>query len=344
MILALLACTPVTLHDDTRLNLDPFAGPVSLASPYLLGAQFDLVLDGPAAELTDYRLVSQDAGVLSLGRGEFVNYDEDDDAYMAFPTTAVGEGQTELVVVSPSGDEVLRGSVEVKAPDSFELRAAADLDREEDPSAVESPTVFVGGQSAFRVDFFSGSTQLAGAGGLSVNSNSASVATPDDSTFPDDADWLVVEPSRAGDFSVTVSTGGEVVGDVSFSAVKADAVASVDVSRESESGAEEGDPVSVLAFAEDAEGGLVYGVPFTWAEDGQPFEATGDQYVYHYDPNVTTVVTAEGAGRVISFTVHGRGDVYDSNDVACAVANVGPVAPAVLLGLLGLRRRRAARG
>ncbi len=74
------------------------------------------------------------------------------------------------------------------------------------------------------------------------------------------------------------------------------------------------------------------------------FEETGDQYVYAYDADLTTTVTAEGAGRVIQFEVHGRGEVYDTNDVACAVANAGPVAPAILLGLLGLRRRRRSRG
>ncbi len=268
MILLLLACTSVSLSDNTRLNLDPFSGAVSLASPYVVGAQFDLLLDGPAAELRDYELVSRDAGVLSIGRGELSNDDDDDDdALMSFPTTAVGVGSTEVVVLGPTGEEVLQGTAEVAAPDSFELRAATDLELQENPEPVATPVVYVGGQSAFRVDFFFGDTPLAGAGGLGVESNNATVATPDDSTFPDDADWLVVEPSRAGDFSIALQSGGTAVGEVALTAVKADSVARVDVLRETENGAEEGDRIGVIAWAENEAGDRVYGVPFTWTEE-----------------------------------------------------------------------------
>ncbi len=342
MFLLLVACTHVTLHDDTRLNIDPFGSDVSLASPYLIGAQFEFLLDGPEAEISAYTLESMDAGVLTVGPGvlQMSESEDEDDRYMTFEATAVGEGDTEILVFDGDGVEVLRGDVAVEVPDRVEFRAASELEETENPDPVENPACYVGGESAFRVDFFHGNTQLAGAGGLGVDDRGQSVATPDDSVWPDDADWVVVAPQKNGDYTVGISTGGTEVTELSFTGVGDAGIDHIDARRDTESGAEEGDHLAVHAWGELDDDSRVYGLSFEWTENGTFLADVGDTYTYEYDPDVNTTVTASAAGQVMQLEVHGYGDVSDSNSMACAVVNAGPVAMGVLLTLLGVRRKR----
>ncbi len=342
MFLLLVSCAQVTLHDDTRLNLDPFGSEVSLASPYVLGAQFEFLLDGPEAEIQSYTLESLDAGVLSVGRGvlQMSESDDTDDRYMSFEATAVGEGDTEILVFDGDGIEVLRGDVAVKVPDRVEFRAASELEETENPDPVENPACYVGGESAFRVDFFHGDNQLAGAGGLGVDARDQSVATPDDSVWPDDADWVVVAPQKSGEYSVSISTGGTDVAEFAFTGVGDAGIDHIDARRDTESGAEEGDHLEVHAWGELDDDSRVYGLSFEWTENGSFLPDVGDTYTYEYDPDVTTTVTASAAGQVMQLEVHGYGDVSDSNSMMCSVLNAGPVAAGVLLAALGARRKR----
>ncbi|MBM4367279.1 MAG: hypothetical protein FJ102_13795 [Deltaproteobacteria bacterium] len=342
MLLLLLACSPVTLHDNTRLNLDPFGSEVALASPYAIGAQFEFLLDGPEAEIQDYTLESLDPGVLSVGRGvlQMSESDDTDDRYMSFEATAAGEGSTEVRVYDEDGVEVLRGDVAVKVPDRVELRAASDLDEAENPDPVSNPACYVSGESAFRVDFFHGDTQLAGAGGLGIDDRDQSVATPDDSVWPDDADWVVVAPQKTGEYKVGISSGGTEVAEFSFTGVNDAQIDHIDARRDSESGAEEGDALEVHAWGELDDDSRVYGLSFEWTENGSFLPDVGDTYTYEYDPDVSTTVTASAAGQVMQLEVHGYGYVSDSNSMMCSVLNAGPVAMGVLLATLGVRRKR----
>lgn len=339
--LVLLACSPARLRDDTQLNLDLADVPVSLASPYLLGSNFEFLVYASDDDIEDYRVEVSDGSVLSVGRGQYIDDDEsNDEDHVSFPAVAVGEGTTEVRVYDARGDEVVSGEATVAKPDRFEVRAATDLALSENPDPLEHPTLLRDGSASFRLDFFLGETELAGAGGVSASIAGNTEATPDDSTFPDDENWLTIVPARLGEQTVDIEAGGAAIGSFSFVSIDEDDVAKIDASRDSEAAADEGDTLTVTAWAETDAGERVYGMPFRWMENGVTFDEGGDQYQYEYDSDVETDVMVQGGGQTLRMTVHGRGYVADSDDVACAVANVGPIASAVVLALLGIARRR----
>lgn len=331
MLTLLLACSPVRLVDDTRINLEP--GGTSLGSPYVVGAEFTLLLD-MAGSPEGWSVESSDPAVLELGSA-VVERDSDGDAHLEIEAFAVGVGSTALVVTDDRGDTVLSPTAEVRAPTRVELRAAVDTSagREE---VVEDPQVCVGGESVFRVDFFDGDESLAGAGGLVV---SGPEVTTDESNFASDHDWIVVTPTSAGTLVVDLETGGVAAGSVTLEAVDASHIDAIDLKRDPESAASRGDSLKITADALDADGERVFGAPITWSEDGGPAEE-GDEYVYDFDPSVTTDVTVQIGALSETVTVHGDGTPVESDSVACAVANVGPVALAIGLSLLGVARRR----
>ena len=337
----LLACSSVTLRDDTQLNLDLEDVPVSLASPYLVGAHFDLRLVGNVSDLEDYSLQADTPGIFTIGKPTFEDGNEtDDEDRLVFPTIADQPGSTILRVFNADGEEILEGEARVEVPTRFDLYASTDIEVEVDPQPVHIPNVYTGGRASFRIDFSADGQPLAGAGGVTAQVRGESDAIPDDSTFPDDENWLTLAPTYGGEQVVVVKTGGIEVGEFSFLSVNDTGVENVQALRDSEDDADEGDPLSVTVWGEDPAGARVYGIPFRWQQDGQPFAESGDQYIYTFDSDVETDVLVQGGGRTLSMSVHGVGNIADSNDVACAVANVGPIGSAMVLALLGIARRR----
>ncbi len=337
MILLVLACSPVTLTDDTRLSLDPIAG-ASLASPYTLGAQFDLQLRGPEAVVEEYTLVSTDEDVLELGAGV-----SDDDGQLAFAAIATGEGTTQLVVLDADGNEAFRGMAEVLRPSRAELRAATDLSAEEEAGALDAASVCVGGEALFRVDLFRGEEALAGAGGLAADTTSSAAVGVEVSSFITDHDWLRIAPDAAGAVDVRLLVAGAELQVVSMTAVAETDVQELELGSQSEAGAQVGDDLEVVAWGTTGGGERVYGVPVAW-ESGAEQLGQGDTLRYSFDPAVTSVVSALGASQEAQVVVHGVATVSDSDTAACAVANVGPVGAAIVLAMLGALRRRGSRG
>jgi hypothetical protein len=341
LLLLLVACSPVRLTDTTRLAPDLLgADPGHLATPYVVGASFSIVLSTPK-DPAGWTLEATDPDVLAVGEGE-IDRDEDGDGTLTFPVTAVCVGSVELVVHDREGAEALRADARVAAPTRAELRSASDLELDPTAPALSLPKVLVGGTAAFRVDFFDGDTPLAGAGGLVATAGSGLVLE-DKSTFPTDSDWLVITPSEPGTLTLDLATGGADAGSVSLEAVDTSVVAGITVDRDEEAGAEDGDSLQVLAILEDSAGAEIYGASFTWTAGGEALDAPGDVFTYTFDASEATVVEVATGDLSETVTVHGRGgDVSDTSNVACAVANVGPVGVAVLLAAMGAVRRRRA--
>jgi hypothetical protein len=343
LLLLLVACSPVRLTDTTRLAPDLFgADPDHLATPYVVGASFQILLSTPK-DPGGWTLEATDPDVLAVGEGE-INRDEDGDGTVTFPVTAVGVGSVELLVRDRDGEEALRADARVAAPTRVELRSASDLELDPTAAALAVPKVLVGGTAAFRVDFFEGDTPLAGAGGLVATAGSGLVLE-DKRTFPTDSDWLVVTPSEAGTLTLALATGGADAGSVSLEAVDSSSIAGITLDRDDEALAEDGEGLQVLATLEDDDGATIYGAVFTWTAGGEPLDAPGDVFTYTFDASEATVVEVASGDLSETVTVHGRGGgVSDTSNVACAVANVGPVGVAVLLAAMGaVRRRRAAK-
>lgn len=337
----LFACSSVQLRDDTQLNLDLEDVPVSLASPYLVGAHFDLRLVGSVDDLEEYRLEADTPGILTIGKPTYEDGNEsDDEDRLVFPTIAAVPGTTILRVYNADGDEILDGEATVAVPTSFDITASTDIEVEASPQPVLQPKVYTGGRASFRLDFFADGKALAGAGGVTGHVQGEPDPIPEDSTFPDDENWLTLAPTTAGEQVVTVKAGGIEAGQFLFTSVGDAGIENLQALRDSEDDADFDDPLSVTVWGEAPDGSRVYGIPFRWKQDGEPFAESGDRYTYHYDPDIETDVMVQGGGRTLSMSVHGTGAIYDSNDVACAVANVGPIGGAVVLALLGIARRR----
>lgn len=337
----LFACESVQLRDNTQLNLDLEDVPVSLASPYLVGSHFDLRLMGSVDDLEEYRLEADTPGILTIGRPTYEDGNEsDDEDSLAFPTIAAEPGSTILRAYNADGDEVLQGEAIVAVPTSFDITASTDIDIEANPVPVLVPKVYNGGRASFRLDFYADGKALAGAGGVTGQIAGEPDPIPEDSSFVDDENWLTVAPTRGGDHVVTVKAGGIEAGQFTFTAVNDAGIENLQALRDSEDEADLDDPLSITVWGEAPDGSRVYGIPFKWQQDGQPFAEAGDRYTYNYDPNIETDVKVQGGGRTLSMSVRGTGAIYDSNDIACAVANVGPVGGAMALALLGIARRR----
>ena len=333
--LLLLACSPVRLLDDTQFNLD--VADTSLGTPYLIGAKITFIVELRGGA-DGWSIASGDDAVISLG-DPFVERN-DGDVELKVDAIAAGVGTTTVTVTDDHGEVVLSPTVEVRAPTRVEVRAGTDVNRDGTASPLTQPQVCVGGEAAFRLDFFDGDQALSGAGGLQV---AAADVETDQSSFGDDHDWIVVAPSSAGTLTVDLETGGVSAGSIEFLAVDPGEIASVALDPDSELGVEAGDSLRVVADAEDGEGERVFGAPFSWTQDGTALSESGDAYSYTYDPDVETEVEVTVGGASDTVTVHGTGDVVDTGSVACAVANVGPVGIAVLLAALGASRRVSGR-
>lgn len=348
-LVAAVGCQSAALSDNTALKLFPSATANSLSSPYVIGAEFELEVVSAGQRPDGWTLESSNPEVLTVDVMEPLD-DESTDGDTTigfFPAHARAAGTTVLTLLDAEGKERGGDEVEVKRPDRFEVRAAIDVEVDEDRAPLlTDPSVVIDGEAAFEVTFFAGDTELAGAGGMTAVAAGDAGAVGDNSTFPDDTDHLVLTPHTAGPDSVALGTGGVEVGVFNFEAVASSAVTTVELEADSEAGAEEGERLGVLALARDAAGEAVYGASFSWSADGEGIEEVGDRLTYSFAADeAKELEAAYGAGSATA-TIHGTvTDVGSSNDVSCAVANVGPIASAIVLAIAGAagRRRRGAR-
>ncbi len=348
-LVAAVGCQSAALSDNTDLKLFASAAENSLSSPYVLGAEFELEVVSAGQRPDGWTLESSNPDVLTVDAMEPLDdaSTDGDTTIGFFPAHARSAGTTVLTLRDADGKERGGDEVEVKRPDRFEVRAAIDVEVDEDNAPLlTDPSVVIDGEAAFEVTFFAGDAELAGAGGMTAVAAGDAEAVGDNSTFPDDTDYLVLAPHTAGPDSVALGSGGVEVGVFNFEAVESGVVTTIELDAESEVGAENGDGLNVHALARDAAGESVYGASFSWSADGQRIEEVGDRVSYDFAADTSTKLEAAYGGGSAAVTIHGTvTDVGSSNDVSCAVANVGPIASAIALAMAGAagRRRRGPR-
>jgi MYXO-CTERM domain-containing protein len=339
-----------------------------LHGPYVAGASFSIfVYDAREdSDLSGWKVVSRDPEILEILEQvvEQDDLDEDDKSkdesdVIVSQVYAAGEGIAILEVYDDNDDFVRATEVEVMQPDRIELHAAGPLfvAREDvTPSLVDdTPKLLSGGTATFQVQWYKGEQRLNGAGALGLYSEHAAVNDlwARTTLLDEDRDWATITMApglSAADSVITpieFSANGVTVEVLDFSVVGPDAITSIELHGESESGASEHELLVVLAEAFDEAGESIWGVGFDWDLDGQDEPGEGDLFRYWFRKGAWNTLGAEYNGIRAEAEIQGiEGFVDSSNDISC-FCSVDEDRPArgiafglLGLGMLGLVRRR----
>ena len=338
----LAACQPrIRLSDsvDQDFDLRPaHAYDDHLHPPYVAGSSFTIYVydDENDHSLEGWTLRTNVPGIIDIyeqyiDRDDVEEHDKsksESDVLVA-KVTAIGTGPVVLEVYDES-DHYVRGvEVEVMQPDRAELRAAGPLfihDEDRVSSEVDaSPKVIADGTATFLVEWYAGDERLHGSGALSLYSDSPDVVDlwARESVLDEDRDWLTITTASVladpAEISlVDLSANGQLVQTVEFSVVGDAEVAEVGLIGRSESGADDGDWLVVLAQAFDGNGESIWGVAFDWDLDGVPEPGEGDLFRYKFEKHRWSSLAAEYAGMRAETDIQGvEGYVDSSNDISC---------------------------
>jgi hypothetical protein len=343
--LAILAsgCARVRLADSVDLTFDWSVVPSDeLHTPYVAGADFSLYTLGVDEEdQVGWRLASGDSSVLRI----------DSTANGDAEVTATGAGVATVSVLDADGGTVHRAPLEVRRADRAELFAHGGLilGRPELQEDWDEIRILAGGSATFEVRWLDGDERLFGHGALSATAEGDITVRPRRTYLFEDREWVTFTPHAPGTYEVELAANGVPVRTVRVVAVTEDAVARVRLHGMDESGAREGETLTVLAQAYDAEERPIFGVEYAWELDGALQEGAGDLYRYTFAPGAVRSLCARFDRLEAEVSIQAREGFVDStNRLGCAAAGAGrpsgaPLAPALVLAVAMVARRRSPR-
>ena len=344
------ACTSdgVYVSDDLDLEfqLAPGEPDDQLHLPYVQGASVNLrpgiVDDDGSTSTAGYRLESSDPAVLAPA-------DELDPSSGEQTFVAVAPGTTTIRVLDPGGDSVHEAEITVRAPTRAELYPSGlqVVHTGRGRVALERAQVLEGGSATFLLQYYDGDQRLYGNGVLDATSDGEIGLAPATTYLFANREWLEITPSTLGVHTVALAADGVALGDFDVEVVPDSAVAEVELVGEVERDADDGDTLSVLAQAYDADGEPIYGVTSPWDVDGARQLGDGDVYQYTYAGAAPATLGATFGDVNARADIHlGSGTVGSSGNIGCSVTPglLGTIAvalPAALAALaLASRRRR----
>jgi MYXO-CTERM domain-containing protein len=343
-------------EDDVDFDFDFIADAIVLSvgatpdddlkTPYVEGAQMTLwALNRKQNDrFADWTLESADPDIFTVDGLTFLG--DDAGGSLQVEGYAASEGQTDLELLDEDGDVRDTTPIEVMRPDRVELHAAGPMYVQHPavPTLADDPQILAGHTATFQVQYYAGGTLLSGNGVLGVQPDGQTEASIEQSWFFEDREWVHLTPATEGTHQIGISVNGLPVETVPIEAVPESAVDRIEVYGRSDSGAEDGEWLVLLAQAYDATDVPIYGVEYTWDIDGVDEEGMGDLYRYEYLASAHNTVGANFGELRAETTIHaGDGFVDSSNNVGCNSTGGVPAGFGVLAGLggLGLRRRRA---
>ncbi len=331
---------------DLDFDFDASSNPMeAMHQPYVLGASTTVgVHSRRADDMTRWDVFSADGSILQIDD----RWVDDDGSHVSLAVTAVGTGITELEVYDEFGTLVGTAPVEVRMPDRAVLSPHGPLiiDQEHLIRDTDSFQVVRGGWATFLVEWFDGDRQLYGNGALDARSADPELLVDIDRSYLfEDREWLQVRPGDDLDYRVDILCAGLVVDEIGIEGIDGKDIDRVRIYAESETHARQGDWLTLLAGAWDANARPVYGVDFRWSVDGVEGEDLGDLYRYEFDRNDAHMVGAAWDDLEDQVVIHGDGVVDSSNSVGCSHGSGTAGAPAAALaflvcGLVALRMRR----
>lgn len=343
------ACGPeITLTDDIDLTwdfgitLDRFDD--TLHTPYVKGTPVTMFVsssdDHP--NLSGWSLQSTNPEVFRI------DDIETDDYGLTVHGLAVGGGECDAVVLDDHGKDVGAGHVTVLAPDRIELDANAYLIVEpghDDVARVDDPRILENGTATFLVRYFHGSQELFGNQVLTVDGPPSLEATPEQTFFFENREWLAITPFDAQSGDLQLSAGGDPVQTVHVEVATEADLDHVVMHAQSEKHAHEGDWLVALAQSIDHAGNRVFGVDYDWDVDGVQQLGEGDLFRYQFQAGSFQMVTANRAGVSGSVMIQADADtefVDSSNNIGCSAGGTagGGMLALVTVALELVRRRR----
>ena len=328
-------CEPNGIAVQDSLDFDLFDS--ELHTPYVEGADLSLSAwrqDGGSVVGWSFRAVDGDIFELSE------TYSDEDGERISTWGRALVSGETELEVVDSRGRVRTSRTIRVERPDTLQMvPAGLSRVRPELASRLEladSVSLLDGGTATFEVAYFKDDERLFGNGVLGFGAEAPLVARNEMTYLFRDREWLVIEPTGTGVFSLPLQVNGQELGQMQLRVVDEGAIANVEILAEETQGAEEDDMFYLLARAFDGQGEEIFGVAFDWKVDGDEQVGQGDLYAYHYRDGAWAEVDAAAGTSSDSVSVQMDGGyVTSSNNLGCATAP-GSSAGLGLLGLLGL--------
>jgi hypothetical protein len=334
-------CSRVGLGDTVDLdwNWAPLLGPSDeLHLPYVAGADFDLYTRFvDEDDQVGWTLESDDASVLRI------DSTENGDASV----TATGAGTTTVRILDEEGELVYDTPVDVRQATRAELLAhgAMIIGRPEMQESWDEIRVLAGGSATFEVQWYDGDERLYGNGALTAVATGDILVEPRRTFLFEDREWVTFTPGSVGTYDVELRANGVAVRTVRVIAVAEDAVDSVSLHGMDESAAGEGDVLTVLAQAYDAEGRAIFGTEYSWDLDGIAQEGLGDLFRYELVPGDFRMLQAHGVMDAAVMIQATEGWVDSTNNLGCTVSPGVPANGALSLLALGaaaiaLARRR----
>jgi len=342
--------------DDHTAGLQDNVGTLSLDNsnalhtPYVAGSSFTITVQAGAHATNDgWKLTSSNASVLQIGVPQGPGTNE-------FPVQAGASGHATLTVTDKNGNVLDTSDVDVAVPSRIQLCEQGLLyaGYSDDQAALDSAQVVSGGTATFLARYFDGSQELYGNNALTATNIPLALAAVTSTSFSV-RDFVQITGTSAGTTSVHLAAGGTTL-DLPVTVVDASVVSSLKLAAQSESGAQEGQPLFVFARALDANGRDVYGSSFAWTAAGQSLAGNGnsndptDLLTYQYHSSGTESVTASVDSHAASATVHGAPSTTStstSENTGCSVAHgaggAGSSITGILIGLAILASRRRAR-
>jgi MYXO-CTERM domain-containing protein len=343
----LAGCHSFALADDMQVDFNftlvPTGPTDDLHLPYVQGTSVAIsVLGTDSSNVSRFTLVSDDPTVLSVGSM--------DKTSATASCTATGAGSTTVHVLL-DGSEVASSQVSVAAPTHAVLQPAGPL-FVGDPISLDADgttQVLNGGTATYMIQYFEGSTLLFGHGVLQVSPSAGIDATPEETFFLQEREWLQVTPTALGKQTVTLSAAGVALGTLKVTSLDASDVTSVSVEAEDASNAHDGDELLVLAQSFDEGGQPIFGVTYDWNLAGEEATGEGDLFEFPLASGQSNTITAQFGSFSGSTSIDakpGTGFVGSSNAIGCTAASGPPAGSWAALGLAAAvaftaRRRRA---
>ncbi|MDX2093179.1 MAG: hypothetical protein SFX73_35375 [Kofleriaceae bacterium] len=340
--LSLAACgETITVSDDIDITWDFELTPFDrfdseLHVPYVRGTATTVHIssDHDDRRFGGWTVESSDPSVFELAATSHDEYS------LKAPGTAMAEGVSVLTIRDASGDVRGRTEVEVLQPDEIVLEAHGYLIMDRDDEApIEEARIVENGTATYHVRYFRGGRELHGNGVLSVATPVGITAEPRTSFLFENREWLTLQTTTPGTFSIDLAADGEAVEVRTVEVVPESAVADVAIIAESERGADDGDWLVLLAQAYDSAGRRIFGIDYDWMVDGTMQTESGDLYRYEFKDGADRNVMARIGNHSDSVTIHSeKGYVDSTNNIGCQAGGGAGLAAAA--GMLGLRRKR----
>ena len=326
---------------------DGFSGTeAGLGQPYLVGSDIEVMATLPKRFRNDDGL-------------QFVS--SDPTVFEVLGTQSTVEGLTGVLNGTSPGTAWLRAQRDEKLIDEVQLTFAIADDVVFVPGAMErlgleaqtvlSPQVATGGRASFRVVLRSGNSPVFGVPYVHIDPSQDLDVLVDEYYGDALGPWLWIEPYATGSITLNLQVNYGQTVPFTVRGVDPAEVATIEVFRQSEAEAEEGDILGATSMGRTDQGSRVYGLPVTWILDGSNESGGGSTYFdnpgasqetfwYEFVPEVNRLLEAEYAGHSDGATIHGI--PVDKNCGGCAASSSGGSLWGLGLMILvaGRRRRR----